>query len=197
MSAAARPPRALLLLGTMQSGNLFPIPLVEEEGVEKPGLSRCCRQRVLRRRSVQSRCNEVVAALNWMAGCSSESQGMAVSPVHEEVLARIERLVRKRTPDSETPSTEEAARALLRAKFGYDMADAVVAPFQSGLVSLPGTVTDSPFADELGPDETRRMLEGFTEQFLRPVAEVDRIKRDGAHAGALHGPEVVEGQARL
>ena len=135
--------------------------------------------------------------MNWMAGCSSESQGMAVSPVHEEVLARIERLVRKRTPDSETPSTEEAARALLRAKFGYDMADAVVAPFQSGLVSLPGSVANSPFADELGPDETRRMLEGFTEQFLRPVAEVDRIKRDGAHAGALHGPEVVEGQARL
>ena len=144
----------------MQSENFFPIPSLEEEGVEKPGLSRRCRQRALRRRPVQTRCNEVVAALNWMAGCRSESQGNAVVPVHEEVLARIERLVRKRTPDSETPSPEEAARALLRAKFGYDMADAVVAPFQSGLVSLPGTVADSPYADELGPDETRRMLDG-------------------------------------
>ena len=150
--------------------------------MEKPGLSRCCRQRILRRRAVQTRCNEVVAALNWMAGCSSESQSTPVAPVHEEVQARIERLVRKRTPDADTPSTEEAARALLRAKFGYDMADAVVAPFQSGQVSLPDNVANSPFADELGPDETRRMLEGFTEQFLRPAAEVDRIKRDGAHA---------------
>ena len=120
--------------------------------------------------------------MNWMAGCSSESQSTPVAPVHEEVQARIERLVRKRTPDADTPSTEEAARALLRAKFGYDMADAVVAPFQSGQVSLPDNVANSPFADELGPDETRRMLEGFTEQFLRPAAEVDRIKRDGAHA---------------
>ena len=144
----------------MMSGNLFPIPSVEEESVERPSLSRCCRQRVLRRRSVQARCNEVVAALNWMAGCRSESQSNAVSHVHEEVLARIERLVRRRTPDSETPSTEEAARALLRAKFGYEMADAVVAPFQSGHVSLPGSVANSPFADELGPEETRRMLDG-------------------------------------
>ena len=102
--------------------------------------------------------------------------------VHDEIHSRAESCVDSRPVPAGRLVPDEALRALLRAKSGYDVAGTRVATYRRGAVSLPDDVSDAPLASELGCEKARIFLAEFSERMLRPgdkveiAAEADGIK---------------------
>ena len=104
---------------TIFAETIFPLPCLGEHSRGGAGLSRGVRQRLGRRAAVQKRANDVIDSLNWLSGCKdSHCEQLGRSRLHDEVLSHVVELVEARVPRDDVPSTEEAARALLRGKFG-------------------------------------------------------------------------------
>ena len=162
--------------------HIFPVPLkFGNESIVLP-LSRGCRQRVARRLHRCSRIDGVIASLNWCSGHHSPDPQREVLRVHEEIHARAARCVDDRPVPAGCLKPDEALRALLRAKSGYDVAGTRVATYRRGAVSLPSGVSDAPLASDLGCETARLYLTEFRERMLRPgdkveiAAEADKVK---------------------
>eukprot|EP00973_Karenia_brevis_P022788 3135586-Karenia_brevis.AAC.1 len=73
-------------------------------------------------------------------------------------------------------SDEEAFRALLKGRSGYDDPMTSVAPYKRELVSLPASVDDAPFAAEVADDTIRNQLCNFETQLLRSDEEMKDLQ---------------------
>lgn len=140
--------------------SMFPLPLGMCEAPSAAHLSRGVRQRVSRRRSYQDVVNDCLKSLIWMAGCEEDNAPKQPSPVQLDVHRRVELAVRQRGPPTEAPSEEDAARALLGGRFQYEHTTMHVSPYDRSRVSLPDKLGNAPFADELGDEGTRALLQG-------------------------------------
>ena len=120
---------------------LLPLPFLAEERLCKIGLSRGTRQQISRRRFVQSSANEVVLALNSLAGCAKPSL-VAPSVAQQRSLERIQDILHefKNAAPLNKESLDEARRALLGTDRGYaSAADDTkgVVTFDDSRVSVP------------------------------------------------------------
>ena len=169
---------------------LFPLPCAfdpRRHGAKREGLSLSTHER----RAVAREREHCVHALNWMAGCPTRSSRgdtaatvEKIGRVQERMLCRIAEGVDERRPCAECPSEEAALKELLRGRgSGYTGAASAamnLAPFQSGLVSLPAEVSGSPPLDTLLPPGAKHYLMGFEDRMLRSAEEVTRLNE-------LHG----------
>ncbi|CAE7458265.1 SLC34A1 [Symbiodinium microadriaticum] len=140
---------------------LFPLPRFACPP-KLQGVSRTVQQRRLRIRNQVSNCNEVVDALNWMAGSRPGDLGDVPSPMQAQAMARVEGLVRDQKPSGVVAKPEEALRSLLRGGTPYDWkpSNETLASYQSDLVSLPDDVSGCPrLGDVLPPDDCRYLEE--------------------------------------
>ena len=175
-------------------GRLFPIPNVAGEAVPSGRLSRGTRQRITQRRAIVKSVNDAVDALNWCGGYGqggiSGSQGVCSSggnflggpllPLHAEVLGDVLARVRDRgAPPLGNLTSEEAARALLRSRFGYESETPNVAAFSPGQVSLPASLAGAPDVLEVVPKHVREMLEKVDVYMLRDKNEFLQLRDHG------------------
>ena len=162
--------------------DLLPVPLLPTEPSARSSLARRCRQRIQRRCAVVEDANACISALNWM---SAGQRGVAKAAPGEPT--RAQRQVQERVlnecvrcqPGDDTPTTEEAVRALLHGASVYEAAGVNVAPYRRGMVSLPAEVRSSSMAADLLPDHARSKLVRFHECMLREEAEVEALRREG------------------
>ncbi|CAK9032346.1 Protein disulfide isomerase-like 2-1 [Durusdinium trenchii] len=150
---------------------LFPLPLFACPP-RKLGTSRSVRQRRDRICRAFDNCNEVVRALNWLAGESEpQSSDFTVSAMQQQVLSRVEGLVFSQKPSGdEIMKPEEALKVLLRGGSPYDMGviNDAVASYQSELVSVPQDCRGCPDLRDVLPTDDRQYLEENSELMLRP-----------------------------
>ena len=120
------------------------------------GVSRTVQQRRSRIRKVASSCNEVVDALNWMAGCYEGDLGDLPSPMQAQAMARVEGLVRDQKPSGAVAGPEECS--LLRGGFSYDWKPSyeTIASYQADLVSIPDDVSGRPLLRDVLPGRAIR-----------------------------------------
>ena len=149
------------------SGELFPLPLVQQEDIPRSSLSRGTKQRVCRRRAVDMRVNGAVRSLNWLSGCGSAGQHR--SALHDQVLDHVREVMVRTAPEGAIPQPHEAARALLRSRAGYDPDDQSVCDYQEDLVSVPASCLDCPLAVDVVPEPAREMLVNFESHMVLPV----------------------------
>lgn len=148
---------------------LFPLPRFACPP-KLQGVSRAVQQRRLRIRNQVSNCNEVVDALNWMAGSRPGDLGDVPSPMQAQAMARVEGLVRDQKPSGVVAKPEEALRSLLRGGTPYDWkpSNETLASYQSDLVSLPDDVNGCPrLGDVLPPDDCRFNKKSYNDLVLR------------------------------
>ena len=188
-------PRTMADCGVRRDvARFFPLPTVTVEGVASVALSRGTRQRVARRAATVRSVNGAVDALNWAAGfgLSAMSRSRAVRfdcgafvgdpllPLHEEVLRDVlKRVVDRGAPSEFTISTEEAARALLRSRFGYEPESSNVATYSPGLVSLPASLVGAPAVIDVVPRRVREMIEQVDVFMLRDKNEFLQLRDHG------------------
>ncbi|CAK9106636.1 Uncharacterized protein SCF082_LOCUS49674 [Durusdinium trenchii] len=150
---------------------LFPLPLFACPP-RKLGTSRSVRQRRDRICRAFDNCNEVVRALNWLAGESEpQSSDFTVSAMQQQVLSRVEGLVFSQKPSGdEIMKPEEALKVLLRGGSPYDtgVINHAVASYQSELVSVPQDCRGCPDLRDVLPTDDRQYLEENSELMLRP-----------------------------
>ena len=139
------------------------------------GLSRTVQQRRSRIRKVVSNCNEVVDALNWMAGTCQADLHVPPSPMQVQALARVEGLVHDQKPSGAVATPEEALRSLLRGGAPYDWKPSAetLASYRSDLVSVPDDVSGCPQLRDVLPPDDCRYLEEQSELMLSEIACVE------------------------
>ena len=120
---------------------LLPLPYLAEERLCKIGLSRGTRQRISRRRCTRSSANEVVLALNSLAGCDKPSL-VAPSVAQQRFLDRIQDNLHEfqNAAPLNKDSLDEARKALLVTDRGYaSAADDTISgvTFDDSRVSVP------------------------------------------------------------
>ena len=101
--------------------------------------------------------------------------GVRPHAVHPEVLGFIDQAVSERGSPPFDSSPEDAARALLRAKAGYDLGETSVAAFVLGRVALPEDYRGAPLVRDVLPERGRFFLEGFEAEMLR--SDTYRVSR--------------------
>ncbi|CAK0863715.1 unnamed protein product [Prorocentrum cordatum] len=150
-----------LIFFTMQS-ELFPLPSLVEEGPCRAGLSRGVRQRVARRHAVFHRANDAIDALNWLSGCGEKAPPVGACSRAQFEAARHVRSVMQRSQAIDiAPRPDEAARALLRPRAGYDSDEHIVSDCQEELLSVPSSCKDCPRAVGVAPAEAASMQVDF------------------------------------
>ena len=151
--------------------DLFPLPRPPPLKMAA-GLSRRSSQRLARKVRIQDDLRELISSLNWMHfGDFDVQPSCAASPLQEEVLCRLESLVRQAGDlghQCRLPSQEAALAELLRGQDGYaePSTPASLAPFNLELISLPKDLSDAPRAEDLLQGDDRRYLE-VQERMLR------------------------------
>ncbi len=154
---------------------LFPLPLFARPS-DKTEVSRCVQRRRLRIQKVVENCNEVIHALNWMAGHGMpQDESMTVSPMQQQVMSRVDGLTFGQKPSGDVPTQEGALKELLRGGAPYDMGPVndALASYQAELVSLPQDCHGCPQLSHVLPADDRRFLEENSELMLKPTSEVD------------------------
>lgn len=153
---------------------LFPLPFFARPEQKAQPCSRPVRQRRERIRRAIENCNQVVKALNWMAGCGPQDEPAPTSCMQSQVMARVEGLVFSQKPSGAIPSAEEALRQLLRGGPPYDWKpiNESLASFQPELVSVPEDVRGCPQLVDILSAHDRRYLEEGSELMLRPMEEI-------------------------
>ena len=108
-------------------------------------------------------------ALNWCAGCGAVDGGQ-VNQIH----GVVRELVRERGHPDSFVSEEEAARALLRDRAGYDpgIGNPNVSPFDSTRVALPDDTTGAPLLEEVLPPRAMHYVEGDYTRMLKSEIEM-------------------------
>ena len=151
--------------------DLFPLPRPPPLKMAA-GLSRRSSQRLARKVRIQDDLRELISSLNWMHfGDFDVQPSCAANPLQEEVLCRLESLVRQAGDlghQCRLPSQEAALAELLRGQDGYaePSTPASLAPFNLELISLPKDSSDAPRAEDLLQGDDRRYLE-VQERMLR------------------------------
>ena len=157
---------------------LFPLPLFACPG-HKTGVSRPVKQRRHRIRKVTENCNEAIRGLNWLAGCYDYVEKYCelqhCSPLHQEVMMRVDGLVRDQKPSGIIDSPEAALRSLLRGGSPYDLAvsSETLAPYRDDLLSVPHDVHGCPRLLDVLPAQDCQFLEEVNELMLRRDDEVE------------------------
>ena len=151
---------------------LFPLPFFASVN-EKAGVSRSVKKRRQRLLRIQDNCNEVVWALNWMAGCKAGTAPVK-SSMHDDVLSRVEGLVRDQKPSGDILAPEEALRALLHGGSPSDWKPSAetLASYQSDLLSIPEDVSGCPSLSSVLPEKDLIYLEEKSELMLKGQDDV-------------------------
>lgn len=151
---------------------LFPLPFFARSN-EKVGVSRSVKKRRQRLLRIQDNCNEVVGALNWMAGFKSDAASVR-SSMHDDVLSRVEGLVRDQKPSGDILSPEEALGALLHGGSPYDWKPSAetLASYQADLLSIPEDVSGCPSLSSVLPEKDLIFLEENSELMLKEQDDV-------------------------
>ncbi|CAE7317147.1 unnamed protein product [Symbiodinium sp. CCMP2592] len=125
-------------------------------------------------------CNEVVKALNWMAGKTDRDESLAnASPMQVQALSRVEGLVFDQKPSGELASPEEALRSLLHGGSPYDWvpSNETLASYDPDLLFIPSDVSGCPPLRDVLPESDCRYLEEFNKKVYN-----DLVRRlDGIH----------------
>ena len=158
---------------------MFPLPLLEEECLERVVGGRASRRRHGRERLVRELVDDAVLALNWMNGYKDKVVVEKVTDKHRELHERLWRLASRHVAaaPANLPNVAAAACELLRGSPGYtDTADqGNLASYKEGSVSLPEDVFGCPSLLEVGDAECRRCLEEKHERMLRDPEEMREV----------------------
>ena len=158
---------------------LLPLPCWAKERLRNFGLSRGTRQRISRRRFTQSSANEVVLALNSLAGCDKPSL-VAPSVAQQRSLDRIQVVLHEfaNAAPLNKESLDEARRALLGTDRGYaSAADGTkgVVTFDDSRVSVP-SAGSTPVKPVRGlPEFGRKNLVHFETELLLDEDDLDDV----------------------
>ena len=145
---------------------LFPLPPVEVEGVDKhTGSSRTARRRRNIRRYAVDDANEAIFALNALYGCDRAATA-AASPAQAAVQHRMLGAARRLRQDFVLSDPEEAARELLGPRFDYGGDGAAVVPYVEEAVSLPRLGGNTVPLDAVLDPNARDVLERFDSVML-------------------------------
>ena len=111
-----------------------------------------------------------------------------------ESLQIIEEAVGRFSPSAETPTPDEALALLLRSGRGYDsiqgsvLATGALAPFGSGVLSLPAVVHSCPLLTDVLSNEDALLFEGFRERLLLTEDEHTALIQEQGLAGLYVDP---------
>ena len=155
------------------SGSIFPLPFFACPA-KKVGCSRGVRQRRNRIRRVIENKNEVIFALNWMAGAHHLGiDDVSPSSLVDNVVQRVDGLVEDQKPSGCVMGEEESLKAILKGGSPYDMATVndSLASYQPELVSVPADIRGCPDLSTLLPPSDRHFLEEKTELMIKPEGE--------------------------
>ena len=158
---------------------LFPLPLFAIPP-PLPHSSRVVQQRRYRIRRAFGNCNEVVRALNWMAGKSDRDESLAnASPMQLQALSRVEGLVFDQKPSGDLATPEEALRSLLHGGSPYDWvpSNETLASYDPELLSIPSDVSGCPPLRDVLPESDCHYLEEKSELMLSAEFEQEASVR--------------------
>ena len=121
-----------------------------------------------------------------MAGCSLRYGGeLPAGPnaMQQEVIDRVEGLMKVMEPTSRPPHTEAAYRELLKGRSVYEVESGNVnlAAYQEELLSVPDDVRDCPLVSDVLPAGARHYLEAYHERMLRTPEEFEEAERTGPY----------------
>ena len=121
-----------------------------------------------------------------MAGCSLRYGGeLPAGPnaMQQEVIDRVEGLMKVMEPTGRPPHTEAAYRELLKGRSVYEVESGNVnlAAYQEELLSVPDDVRDCPLVSDVLPAGARHYLEAYHERMLRTPEEFEEAERTGPH----------------
>ena len=154
---------------------IFPLPKLHVD-VAPGKLSRRSSQRLCRRIRLQEDMNEVVSALNWMAGVAVDHGAFSPSALQSETLAHVKAacVASLELPEGHAlPITPEAAfRALLCGSSVYAEANSTLTSFCLERISLPDDTHDCPEVEKLLMDTDAYQYLKDPERMLRPPEEV-------------------------
>jgi hypothetical protein len=153
--------------GRRTQRDLLPLPRLNSEFcVEKAGLSRGVRQRVRRRQCVFEGVNEIVDALNLLAG-KPQACVLEPSDAQLEALYDIEKAVRVHKPPEKLLSPEEAGHALLGPGRPYEGgASLSLGTYDATLISVPSVGSRPVDLAARLPEPARSYLIDFKEHIL-------------------------------
>ena len=151
--------------------DLFPLPRCDPS-VGRPSVcSRPVAQRARRRQQCLENVNEVVWALNELAGCGQSFEGLRPSSSQTFSLEGIEEAVRNDIPPPSMPTPEAALCELLgNRSTGYSdpSAPLSLAPFCLDQISWPTCAGSACLVESL-PESDRSVLTDVVNQLLLPA----------------------------
>ena len=117
----------------------FPLPFLRDGEPPGAALSRPVRQRILRRRAIDLETNELIQALNELAGRVASHEPAAESVMQEASVHHLRRVAQEAEAPRELLQLEEAARALLGAGPAYSRRPRghSVRSYDRSLLSIP------------------------------------------------------------
>ncbi|CAE7943852.1 unnamed protein product, partial [Symbiodinium sp. KB8] len=143
-----------------------PVTASEDTGAEGSESQPSRRARI---RKAFGNCNEVIKALNWMAGKTDREEVLAnASRMQLQALSRVEGLVFDQKPSGDLATPEEALRSLLHGGSPYDWvpSNETLASYDPDLLSIPSDVSGCPFLRDVLPESDCRFLEEKSELML-------------------------------
>ena len=164
--------------------DLLPLPLLDDfdwkgevSHPHRSGLSTGAYRRRVRKSQNLSMTNEVISAINAMAGFKSPKAGAPTVNQHHSMTSMLKHISSLPRAD-ECMSMREAVRELLQCNpfSPYDLgagSGTTVRPYEKHLVSLPEVGSYIKDATDLVDDTGKRMLEAYDSVMLRSENEVD------------------------
>ena len=166
-------------------GDVFPLPLPSDDHFCGPLWhlnSRRSRQRVHRRRTLFSREQETVSALNHLAGfCDRGTWPSApLNRAQEAVLLHVRRAHHSRPQPCEKVSPQAALRQLLKRGTGYsNESPGTLASYVRERISLPRDQGHAVSLESILPPTDRHVLENFEEEMLLSPEEQAGVLEKG------------------
>ncbi len=169
-------------------GEVFPLPIDwTVEPVAKSSLSRPVRQRIAKRRMLQTSSAECVHALNHLAGSTTvfgehSFDGLAgPNSAQKLVLSHVGKRVVEPFSSTCCFSEEAALAALLRTDSLYEVSGSVGGPepYRAGNVSLPTDQTSATNLEALLDGEARRELLDSDDKMLLSPEELEAVLEAG------------------
>ena len=101
--------------------------------------------------------------------------------MQQEVIDRVEGLMRVMEPTGRPPHIEAAYRELLKGRSVYEIESGNVnlAAYQEELLSVPDDVRDCPMVSDVLPAGARHYLEAYQERMLRTPEEFEEAEKVG------------------